>query len=99
MSDLDFKHYGSDYYDVLVINIALNVEHHSNSGEIKVGQLRQIIMVGFNDILGPSQEEELMTMRQKLKDGMVLRVDFKKINYYDKMGVDFIWTGFIVLEL
>ena len=40
-----------------------------------------------------------MTMRQKLKDGMVLRVDFKKINYYDKMGVDFIWTGFIVLEL
>ena len=99
MSDLDFKHYGSDYYDVLVINITLNVEHHSNSGEIKVGQLRQIIMVGFNDILGSSQEEELMTMRQKLKDGMVLRVDFKKINYYDKMGVDFIWTGFIVLEL
>ena len=37
MSDLDFKHYGSDYCDVLVINIALNVEHHSNSGEIKVG--------------------------------------------------------------
>ena len=52
-------------------------------------------MVVFNDILGPSQKEELMTMRENLKNAIVLRVHLKKINYYDKFGVDFIGTGFL----
>ena len=84
---------------LVLTNIELNVENQSDSGKIKVGQLKQIDMVGFNNILGPSQEEELMTMRQKLKDGMVLRVNLKKINYYDKLGIDFIRTGLVALRL
>lgn len=35
-------------------------------------------MVGFSVILGTSSEKDLMIMRDKLKDGMILWVDLTK---------------------
>ena len=38
-------------------------------GKIKVGLMKQILMVGFSGILGTGQEEDQKMMRDKLIDG------------------------------
>ena len=49
-----------------------NVEHHEDFGEIKVGLIKQILMVGFSGILGIGQVEDQKMIKDKLIDGKKL---------------------------
>ena len=63
LKDIDQKFYCSDYYDVSV---------NKYVEKIRVGLIKQILMVGFSGILGTGQVEDRKLMKGKLIDGKKL---------------------------
>ena len=56
----------------LSINMVLNVEYRKDFAKIKVGLMKQILMVGFNGILDTGWLEDWKMMKDKLIDGKEL---------------------------
>ena len=54
------------------ISVALNAQNRKDFGKIKVGLMKQILMVGFSGILGTGQVEDQKMMKDKLIDGKKL---------------------------
>ena len=52
LKDIDHTFYASDYYDVNVNKYGVKCETSLSFGKIKVGLIKQILMVGFSGILG-----------------------------------------------
>ena len=54
------------------ISVALNAQNRKDFGKIKVGLMKQILMVGFSGILDIGQVEDQKMMKDKLIDGKKL---------------------------
>ena len=54
-----------------------SVEHHYDFGKIKVGLIKQILIVGFSGILGIGQVEDQKMTKDKLIDGKKLLVELE----------------------
>ena len=54
------------------ISVALNAQNRKDFGKIKVGLMKQILMVGFRGILDIGQVEDQKMMKDKLIDGKKL---------------------------
>ena len=54
------------------INMVLNVEHCQDFGIIRVGLMKQILLVGFSGISDTGQVEDVQMMKEKLIDGKEL---------------------------
>ena len=54
------------------ISVALNAQNRKDFGKIKVGLMKQILMVGFSGILDIGQVEDQEMMKDKLIDGKKL---------------------------
>ena len=67
LKNIDHKFYCSDYYDPVS-----NEEHREDIGKIKVGLIKQILMVGFSRILGIGQVQGQKMMKEKSIDGKEL---------------------------
>ena len=57
--NIDKKYYFSNYYDIALTNVKLNVKLPQNFGKIKAGLILQILMDGCNSILNIGQVEDL----------------------------------------
>ena len=63
LKDIDEKYYCSSYYDVRVsINMVLRF------GKIRVGLMKQILMVDFGSVLDTGQVEDQKMIKYKLID-------------------------------
>ena len=54
------------------INIVLNAEYLEDFEKIRVGLMKQILMVGFSSIVGTGQVEDRKMMKGKLIEGKKL---------------------------
>ena len=69
LKNIDAKFYASDYYDVNVNKYGAKCGTSLRFWEIKVGLIKQILMIGFSGILGTSQVEDQRMIKGKLIDG------------------------------
>ena len=65
IKNIDAKFYALDFYDV-------NANKFKDFGKIKVGLIKQILMVGFSGILGTGQVEDQKMIKDKLIGGKKL---------------------------
>ena len=57
---------------LVLINMALSVKHHQDSGKIMDELIKQILMGGFSSTLDIGWVEDLQMMKDKLIDGKEL---------------------------
>ena len=57
---------------LVLINMALSVKHHQDSGKIMDELIKQILMDGFSSTLDIGWVEDLQMMKDKLIDGKEL---------------------------
>ena len=72
LKDIDQKYYCSDYYDCSVNKYGVQCGTLLRFGEMKVGLIKQILMVGFSGILDTGWVEDLQMMKDKLIHGKEL---------------------------
>ena len=77
LKNIDAKFYASDYYDVNVNKYGAKCGTSLRFWEIKVGLIKQILMIGFSGILGIGQVEDQKMIKDKLIDRKELLVDLE----------------------
>ena len=72
LKDIDQKYYFSSYHDVSVNKHGVKCETFLRFWKIKVGLMKQILMVGFSGILNTGWVEDRKMMKDKLIDAKKL---------------------------